>query len=693
MGRRSKQFLQHKYGLLQSDRMLMLCHIHRYPRILVLLFGLVCTFACSVAEPGVSFEFSSFHPGVENVNVYGDAEPTAKGLLQLTLSAEEANLEGSVGRAVYGEPIRLMDPSTNVTASFNTSFTFRIHTISSEFFGDGLTFMLLPNLSAPSPLSAGEFLGLFDPTEQTQNTVAIEFDTYQNDYDINSNHVGVDIENIISVKAESLSNVGVDLRSGKNISAWIDYDGRLKLLEIYASYNTVKPHERPLLSYRIDLSHFINEYMYVGFSAATGSYAELHAVISWKFNCSHLPNEEVPRPPPPAAVLGITAAPEEAGRKATLGQGYMLWLLVAASVVGILCVILPTIAYVYYITRKGGACRRESLKLRGSDFMLGTALFSYKELSAATNGFNLKALLGQGGFGRVYKGVLPRDGALVAVKRVSQDSQQGEREFSSEVNTIGRLRHRNLVRLQGWCHQEGELLLVYDYMPNGSLDRMLFYPEEKGLSWRQRHLIVCGLAAGLKYLHEDWDQQVVHRDVKASNVMLDGKFNARLGDFGLARLVEHNQNPKTTLVAGTMGYLAPEVSQTGRYTTRSDVFSFGAVVLEVACGRRTIDRLRPPREVVLVEWVWELRKEGRIMDAADPRLGGDYDSEEMERLLLLGLVSSHPDPDSRPTMNQIVQILHGTVPFPSLPLSRPIAFYGPQLPPLITIHNIQDVCS
>ncbi|KAJ7541062.1 hypothetical protein O6H91_04G052400 [Diphasiastrum complanatum] len=664
--------------------------------ILLLLIGFAFHMQWPAVEGrSVSFAFSSFPPGVANLSVNGDAQPTSKGSLQLTDNEKESNLQRSVGRAFYSKPIRLLDPSTNATASFATSFTFRIHNVTAKNLGDGLAFVLFPNMSPASPKAAGGYLGIFEPPENnntagssSNHTLGIEFDTFQNSFDPDSNHVGIDINSIVSKRTASLDLVGVDLKSDNNITAWIDYDANLKLLDIYVSHNAVKPQESPLLSYRIDLATVISEYMYVGFSAATGYCFELHSILSWEFNSSDIiPQPTVSAPSPNGGASNIVAQHSGNQHGTTAARSYKLGLLVGLSLTALLSALSATAVYGYEQWKRG-LWKSKALRLleHADQYAYGPRHFCRQELISATNNFSPKQLLGQGGFGRVYKGVMTEDGSLVAVKRVSEDSQQGEKEFAAEVTTIGRLRHRNLVQLQGWCHDEGELLLVYEFMPNGSLDKALFENEET-LNWKQRHNIICGLAAALLYLHEEWDQQVLHRDVKPSNVMLDAGFNARLGDFGLARLIEHNQNPETTIVAGTLGYLAPEASQTGKPTTKSDVFSFGIVALEVACGRRPIDRSREPSEVVLVDWVWELRTQGRLLEAADPRLGGEFDHQEMTGLLHLGLACSHPDASARPTIRAVVQCLTAHSPLPTLPSKRPVAFYPSSPPQLNCLHS------
>uniref|UniRef100_A0A7N2M509 non-specific serine/threonine protein kinase n=1 Tax=Quercus lobata TaxID=97700 RepID=A0A7N2M509_QUELO len=240
------------------------------------------------------------------------------------------------------------------------------------------------------------------------------------------------------------------------------------------------------------------------------------------------------------------------------------------------------------------------------------------------------------------------------------------REFVAEIVSIGRLRHRNLVPLLGYCRRKGELLLVYDYMSNGSLDKYLFDQPQVTLSWSQRFHVIKGVASGLFYLHEGWDQVVIHRDVKASNVLLDGELNGRLGDFGLARLYDHGTDPQTTYVVGTLGYLAPEHTRSGKATTSTDVFAFGAFMLEVACGRRPIQAYGPSENSIFVDWVFSHLSRGKIMEARDPKFGTNYVAEELQLVLKLGLLCSHSEAAARPSMRQVVQYLEGDVPFPDL---------------------------
>ncbi|KAH6812530.1 Concanavalin A-like lectin protein kinase family protein [Perilla frutescens var. frutescens] len=307
----------------------------------------------------------------------------------------------------------------------------------------------------------------------------------------------------------------------------------------------------------------------------------------------------------------------------------------------------------------------------------GPRKFSYKELVLATDNFADEHKLGQGGFGGVYRGFLEATNTYIAVKRVSKESKQGRKEYAAEVKIISQLRHVNLVQLIGWCHQRTELLLVYEFMPNESLDTHIFKLNSQ-LTWELRYRIAQGLASALLYLHEGLRQYVVHMDIKVSNIMLDADFNAKLGDFGLARLVDHDKNSQTTTVlAGTLGYMAPEYRSKGRASKETDIFSFGIVLLEIACGRRPIVCIDPQNEIMLVEWVWNLYGAGQLLDAADLKLdSSEDDTYNIERLMVVGLWRAHPYSNQRPSIRHVMQVLNFEAPLPEPPLVMPIAVYN-----------------
>ncbi|PPD84646.1 hypothetical protein GOBAR_DD18422 [Gossypium barbadense] len=296
-----------------------------------------------------------------------------------------------------------------------------------------------------------------------------------------------------------------------------------------------------------------------------------------------------------------------------------------------------------------GAQRNIEDEIRRSDF--APKKFRFSELKQATGNFSPKNKLGKGGFGTVYKGSWGNQD--VAVKRVSKKSNQGKQEFIAEVTTIGNLNHKNLVKLIGWCYERCELLLVYEYMPNGSLDNQ---------------------------------KRVLHRDIKASNIMLDSEFIAELGDFGLARTIHEKEKAyySTVEIAGTPGYMAPETFLISRATVETDVYSFGVLVLEVVCGRKPDNKSEQNNyNNSIVNWLWEFYENGKITAAVDSRMDGNFVENEAERVLILGLACFHPNPHCRPCMRTVLQVLLGEIDPPEVPQERP-SFVWPAMPPSFT---------
>ncbi|CAA6658035.1 unnamed protein product [Spirodela intermedia] len=295
--------------------------------------------------------------------------------------------------------------------------------------------------------------------------------------------------------------------------------------------------------------------------------------------------------------------------------------------------------------------------------------FSYAELRDATGDFNAENKLGEGGFGPVYKGKLP-DGRTVAVKQLSVTSHQGKRQFLAEISIISAVQHRNLVKLLGCCFEKEKRLLVYEYLENNSLDRALFAGGGLQLDWAVRYEICVGMARGLAYLHEESRLRIVHRDVKPSNVLLDGHLNPKISDFGLAKLYDEKMTHITTRIAGTIGYLAPEYAMTGHLTEKVDVFAFGVVVLEILSGRPNAVLDEHGNRVYLLEWVWNLRESESesVLDMMDPSLSW-YNEEEAARLVAVALLCTQAPPVLRPAMSRVVAMLAGTPRWTMSPIS------------------------
>ncbi|KAG7589413.1 Protein kinase domain [Arabidopsis suecica] len=285
------------------------------------------------------------------------------------------------------------------------------------------------------------------------------------------------------------------------------------------------------------------------------------------------------------------------------------------------------------------------------------ALFSYEELVKATNGFSQENLLGEGGFGCVYKGILP-DGRVVAVKQLKIGGGQGDREFKAEVETLSRIHHRHLVSIVGHCISGDRRLLIYDYVSNNDLYFHL-HGEKSVLDWATRVKIAAGAARGLAYLHEDCHPRIIHRDIKSSNILLEENFDARVSDFGLARLALDCNTHITTRVIGTFGYMAPEYASSGKLTEKSDVFSFGVVLLELITGRKPVDTSQPLGDESLVEWARPLISHAieteEFVSLADPKLGGNYVESEMFRMIEAAGACVRHLATKRPRMGQIVR--------------------------------------
>lgn len=284
-------------------------------------------------------------------------------------------------------------------------------------------------------------------------------------------------------------------------------------------------------------------------------------------------------------------------------------------------------------------------------------VFPFETLVAATKDFHPSNKLGEGGFGPVYKGKLV-DGREIAVKKLSQSSNQGRKEFMNEAKLLARVQHRNVVNLLGYCAHGVEKLLVYEYVTNESLDKLLFKSDRRQeLDWKRRFDIICGVARGLLYLHEDSHNCIIHRDIKASNILLDDKWVPKIADFGMARLYPEDQTHVNTRVAGTNGYMAPEYVMHGHLSVKADVFSFGVLVLELISGQRNSSFNLDVDAQSLLDWAYKLYKKGRSLEMMDPKLASSAVTDQVAMCIQIGLLCIQGDPQLRPTMHRVVVIL------------------------------------
>ncbi|KAE8799798.1 Lectin-domain containing receptor kinase A4.2 [Hordeum vulgare] len=643
----------------------------------------------------LQFTYPSFNASNRDDFSFSPGSAISNKSLQITPNT--GNMSHRSGRVAYArDTLKLWNSKRTELTSFRTEFVLNI--LPQNGTGEGMAFMLTNNPSLPSN-SSGQWLGVCNNRTdgaKTNRLVAVEFDTrksYKDDLD--GNHVGLDLNSIKSVEQYPLSNQSIVLSSGSDVLVGINYDGASLLFRVtLVQYSTSGQQHVSLLSRYINLSVVLLDDIYLVFAGSTGNFTQLNQIKSWNFT---------------------TIDDDATVRREHYWRRKLLLALVTLLVLSI-CVFVGL-----FMWRR--LTRRRRLAYHNLEKMIdahGPVKFKLRELRRATANFSPTRKLGRGGFGTVYLGYVDRMNLEVAVKRVSTDKKadtnRGEKEFVAEVNTISKLSHRNLVKLIGWCHEKGELLLVYEYFPMGSLDKLLYARErtmasssasrsrdtpEPELTWERRYKIICGVASALDYLHHGSSKRILHRDVKASNVMLDAEYNARLGDFGLARVIQHDgvTHHSTQVVAGTRGYMAYESFFTGRASLDTDVYAFGVFIMEVVSGRSPSNAVqqqhmhnsdhhgeedysssggaRHPMPVHIVDWIWRLYGEGKALHAADPLLGGEFEQAQVDCAVRLALACCHPNPRERPSMRTAVQVLIDGAPAPEPPVNKPAFVWPP----------------
>ncbi|VVA94734.1 unnamed protein product [Arabis nemorensis] len=579
-----------------------------------------------VSDPtGGQFSFNGF------LYTDGVADLNPDGLFELITS----KTQGGSGQVLYQFPLQ--------AEPVFTTFVFAIVAVRKTIAGCGLSF----DISSTK--------GLNHAPNSTNHSVSVEFHTGKSEKPDGEdvNFVGINVNGSDSDRNRSAgyfeddgSFVDIAIANSGPIQVWIEYNNSTKQLDVTMhSIYTSKP-KIPLLSLSKDLSQYLLEYMYVGFTSV-GSPTSSHYILGWNFNNTGN-----------VSAINLARLPKvpDEDQDGSLSRKILA---ISLSISGVTLVIVLFFGVLFFLKRKKFLEVIEDWELQ-----FGPHKFTYKDLFIATKGFKNSELLGRGGFGKVFKGILPLSSIPIAVKKVSHDSKQGMREFLAEIATIGRLRHPDLVRLLGYCRRKGELYLVYDFMPKGSLDKFLYHQPNQVLDWSQRFKIIKDVASGLCYLHQQWVQVIIHRDIKPANILLDENMNAKLGDFGLAKLCDHEIDSQTSYVAGTFGYISPELSRTGKSSTSSDVFAYGVFMLEITCGRRPIEPRGSPSERVLTDWVLECWDSGDILQVVDERLGHKYLAEQVTRVLKLGLLCSHPVVATRPSMSSVIQFLDGVATLP-----------------------------
>ena len=727
-------------NVLQRDPAAAICHASMF----LLLFVVLCGGILPVLGD-TAFSFPS-DTNSQAFLLSDDALVVDSTFLLNSAAASSNPGNASKAHVYYPTPVELYNNVTKRFASFYTEATLSVLTGQDSCWGaDGMAFVISASSPSFSEADSGGYLGILNSLNNglsSNQIMAVEIDTAQDSLfnDPSSCHMAVLTNSLTHDPAANVS----DFCANQDLSWCSDnciqfftlhkfvlqvlYDG----VYLHGSLTSVNTGEVWFdITQKLDLTTvFTTNELYVGFSGSTHiSCAETHKIHSWSFIATSPSPGQSPLASPPLPQVTGSMSPQAAAGPADMKgmpkplDGASKHTQAVAAIVGAVCTLLTLLAVggavlAVYLTRrclKRGSredCSRlvsKQQSLEVSDMLpelelpVGVSLhglrrFTYQELRSATNKFAPEEILGRGGFGWVYKGKLVDTGALVAVKMISPEKFQhgGEKEFLSEVSIISRVHHRNLVKLQGCCYDRSNMLLVYDYMENGSLDKLLvrkkpslisteelsisndssaIISKKDHLTWDVRFKTVNAIAGALSYLHEECGQCILHRDVKPSNVLLDSEFNAYLADFGLARLFDHDKMAPTMTCGGTPGYIAPEIFQSGRFTTKSDVYSFGILALEVACGRRPIEPELSASEVILLDWVWAAHESDDLLRVVDPCLGFEYNESEMKRLLQVGLLCCIVDPEGRVSMMAARHMLVGTKPITELPETKPEVHY------------------
>ncbi|KAG6554317.1 hypothetical protein Mapa_004233 [Marchantia paleacea] len=576
----------------------------------------------------------------------------------------------------------MISSSSSRAASLSTTFQFQITTVKLEmsesekneldysvklgakdYGGDGLAFFLVSDKNWIG--GGGSNLGLFNPdAAKKPKILAVEFDTFYSEgmndsacttpgegqrYNMSSTYCGeisvhLDVDNRHSSIGACASESDVEsIRdSGTTFFVWIDVDGDKSILEVRISRNPWRPIQY-IIQFPVDLLQVCDERMWVGFSAANGYGVSTYLVSNWTFSAS-LPAD--------APTVAVASNEQDSAAAGSSSSTLVVAISLSMLVVILLIVLLLCVAFRRRVKRRCYSDEGDCESFASWDLPRS---FGYNDLSGATNSFSPELRCDEGAYGDVYRGTLP-GGRMVAIKKMEDDSGEGFHKLTTEAYTLMRIRHRNVVQLLGWCKHKHTLLLVFEHLPNGSLEKALFGRQSsRTLSWAERYRVIFGVAAALAYLHEGWTEEVVHGDIKSDNVLLDEENNAKLGGFGLASIWPRQRTR-------SCGFLAPEGAILNKITVKTDVYAFGAVALETVCGRRALEVGPSNKHKFLRVWVEDCLHDGDLLKAVDGRLNGVYDVLQMKVVMLLGLICTDPDPDARPVMHQVLGVLSGEFP-------------------------------
>ncbi|KAF2299556.1 hypothetical protein GH714_032549 [Hevea brasiliensis] len=578
--------------------------------------------------------FRLYEPGIINeIKLLGSAKLSDEnGAIQIPDESQVTDLRHQAGRAIYSFPIRLLDPFTRTPASFETSFSFRFSNsitthvnssnVSSTGGGSGLAFIIVPDeftVGRPGPWLAM----LNDACEDNYKAVAIEFDNRQNPEfgDPNDNHVGINLGSIISTSTVNASDVGISLKDGSVHQAWIAYDGPRRWMDIHLG-------SKPIFSGSLDLSPFLNEYMFIGFSASTGNLTQIHSIFSWNFTSTSqasllMPSVETCE----SKITRQTSSVQSSQSHISNAEPQSSFLIFIAVMV----LALAVFASLFF----GSA---EMISPRPWLFQTKSKGRGLPINPAASPFLKFPQPLGASMSWKYW----------VATPELGLD----RRRLLKEISAMSRVRHPNLVPIRGWCQDNRETMVLYEFYPNGSLDKWLFGVGV--LPWTRRFKVVKDVADALSFLHS---RHLAHKNMKASSVFLDVSFRAALGDFGF--VLSHTESRR----------FEAAVSQ------KADVFEFGIFVLEVVSGRGRLDSEVSQEEKDLVDFAWRMHETDEKSRIVDRRMGSVVNLEQAIRVLEIGLLCTLNESKGRPSMEEVVGFLSLEMATPELPPSRPVSLF------------------
>lgn len=604
----------------------------------------------------------------QDINLLGSAIISSeKNSIQIPDTTQSVDVRHLAGRAIYGSPIRLFDPLTKSPASFQTTFSFQIQSLTNSSLsfpngkdsnftistppdgGSGFSFIIVPDEFTVG--RSGPWLGILnDACDDDYKSIAIEFDTLFNPEfgDPNDNHIGINLgSNVVSSRIINVSDAGIDLNDGSIRRAWVSYDGGKRDIEIHLGYGN----DRKLMySGFLDFSSYLNEYMFIGFSASTGNHTQIHNIFAWNFTSTSQASLRIPSPE--TCESKFLLEQREADEIKKHNKTPTSFLIFVAVVVLLFIALLNF----YFSRRRNNGNSNETIVLPEKKQRPRPPnkprKFSLAEISSATRSFSELQILGNDTRSVTYKANM-LNGCNVAVKRFLTQffSSHGldRRRVHKEIKAISKTRHPNLVPIRGWCFDRQESIVVYDYVPNGSLDKWLYGVGV--LPWTRRVKVVENVAEALSYLHS---KQLAHKNLRTSSVFLDISFRAVLGDFGFV-IPSAGSSRFESIVSLT-----------------ADVFEFGVFALEVVAGR---NRKSGPSEVDLLELAWGLHEKNEKVKLVDRRMGSLVIPEQAVRVIEVGLLCTLNENRGRPGMEEVLQFLNLETSIPELPLSRPFSLF------------------